>query len=221
MLAGQVYDPNDEELVSEQFEYLNAMKAYNALPYGDKREEEYLRKCFGAIGKQPVVTQPFFANWGGKHVFIGDYFYSNFNLTLVDDGKIEIGDNVMIGPNVSIITAGHPVSPKCRLKGLQYNADVKIGNNVWIGAGVNVLPGVTIGDNCVIGAGSVVTRDIPAGSLAAGVPCKVIRPITEADSMVHKPEILADNHVIGKEEVLKQNRRRTMLQRLFFIFSYD
>ncbi len=94
MLAGQVYDPNDEELVSEQFEYLNAMKAYNALPYGDKREEEYLRKCFGAIGKQPVVTQPFFANWGGKHVFIGDYFYSNFNLTLVDDGKIEIGDNV-------------------------------------------------------------------------------------------------------------------------------
>lgn len=140
MFAGQVYDPNDEELVSEQFEYLNAMKAYNALPYGDKREEEYLRKCFGAIGKQPVVTQPFFANWGGKHVFIGDYFYSNFNLTLVDDGKIEIGDNVMIGPNVSIITAGHPVSPKCRLKGLQYNADVKIGNNVWIGAGVNVLP---------------------------------------------------------------------------------
>ena len=78
MLAGQVYDPNDEEIVSEQFEYLNAMKAYNALPYGDKREEEYLRKCFGAIGKQPVVTQPFFANWGGKHVFIGDYFYSNF-----------------------------------------------------------------------------------------------------------------------------------------------
>lgn len=153
MLAGQVYDPNDKELVSEQFEYLNAMKAYNALPYGDKREEEYLRKCFGAIGKQSVVTQPFFANWGGKHVFIGDYFYSNFNLTLVDDGKIEIGDNVMIGPNVSIITAGHPVSPKCRLKGLQYNADVKIGNNVWIGAGVNVLPGVTIGDNSVIGAG--------------------------------------------------------------------
>lgn len=74
MLAGQVYDPNDEEIVSEQFEYLNAMKAYNALPYGDKREDEYIRKCFGSIGKQPVVTQPFFANWGGKHVFIGDYF---------------------------------------------------------------------------------------------------------------------------------------------------
>lgn len=87
MLAGQVYDPNDKELVSEQFEYLNAMKAYNALPYGDKREDEYIRKCFGSIGKQPVVTQPFFANWGGKHVFIGDYFYSNFCLTLVDDGK--------------------------------------------------------------------------------------------------------------------------------------
>ena len=185
MLAGQVYDPNDKELVSEQFEYLNAMKAYNALPYGDKREEEYLRKCFGAIGKQPVVTQPFFANWGGKHVFIGDYFYSNFNLTLVDDGKIEIGDNVMIGPNVSIITAGHPVSPKCRLKGLQYNADVKIGNNVWIGAGVNVLPGVIIGDNSVIGAGAVVTKDIPSNVVAVGNPARVLREISEKDEIYY------------------------------------
>ena len=185
MLAGQVYDPNDEEIVSEQFEYLNAMKAYNALPYGDKREEEHLRKCFGSIGKQPVVTQPFFANWGGKHVFIGDYFYSNFNLTLVDDGKIEIGDNVMIGPNVSIITAGHPVSPKCRLKGLQYNADVKIGNNVWIGAGVNVLPGVTIGDNSVIGAGAVVTKDIPSNVVAVGNPARVLREISEKDEIYY------------------------------------
>lgn len=165
MLAGQVYDPNDKEIVSEQFEYLNAMKAYNALPYGDKREDEYIRKCFGAIGKQPVVTQPFFANWGGKHVFIGD--------------------NVMIGPNVSIITAGHPVSPKCRLKGLQYNADVKIGNNVWIGAGVNVLPGVTIGDNSVIGAGAVVTKDIPSNVVAVGNPARVLREISEKDEIYY------------------------------------
>ncbi len=185
MIAGLVYDPNDQDIVSEQFEYLNAMKAYNDLPYGDAREQEYLKKCFGAIGKNSFVTQPFFANWGGKHVFIGDNFYSNFCLTLVDDGKIEIGNNVMIGPNVTIITAGHPISPKCREKGLQYNADVKIGNNVWIGACVKILPGVTIGDNSVIGAGAVVTKDIADNVVAVGNPARVLREISEKDEIYY------------------------------------
>ena len=185
MLAGQVYDPNDKELVSEQFEYLNAMKAYNALPYGDKREEEYIRKCFGAIGKQPVVTQPFFANWGGKHVFIGDYFYSNFNLTLVDDTNIYIGDYVMFGPNVTVATAGHPIKPELRRKAAQFNIPVKIGNNVWIGAGAIILPGVQIGDNSVIGAGSVVTKEIPANVVAVGNPCRILREIGEHDSIYY------------------------------------
>ena len=177
MLAGQVYDPNDEEIVSEQFEYLNAMKAYNALPYGDKREDEYIRKCFGAIGKQPVVTQPFFANWGGKHVHFGKHVYANFNLTLVDDTHIYVGDHTMIAPNVTIATAAHPLSAEEREKGMQYNLPVKIGKRCWIGAGAIILPGVTVGDDTVIGAGSVVTKDIPSGVVAVGNPCRVIKTL--------------------------------------------
>lgn len=180
-----VYDPNDADIMNEQFNYLNNMREYNALPYGDERAEELLKKCFGKIGKNSFVTPPFYANWGGKHVFVGDCFYSNFCLTLVDDGNIEIGNNVMIGPNVTIITAGHPVSPKCREKGLQYNADVKIGNNVWIGAGVNILPGVTIGDNSVIGSGAVVTKDVPANVVAVGNPARILREISERDEIYY------------------------------------
>ncbi len=116
-----------------------------------------------------------------RHVFIGDNFYANFNLTLVDDAHIYIGNDVMIAPNVTIATAGHPIDPELRKQGYQFVAEVHIGNNVWIGAGAVIMPGVTIGDNTVIGAGSVVAKDIPANVVAFGVPCKVIREIGEHD----------------------------------------
>ena len=121
------------------------------------------------------------ANWGGRNLFLGKGVYINFNLTAVDDGKIYIGDHSMLGPNVTLATANHPIALTLRERGLPYNKDIHIGCNVWIGAGVIVVPGVMIGDNSVIGAGSVVTRDIPAGVVAVGNPCRVLRPIGERD----------------------------------------
>lgn len=141
----------------------------------------------------------------GRHTKIGKNVFINFNFTVQDDGEVTIGDHCDFGPNVTIVTPVHPMIASERktirtaggeVKRLCYAKPVHIGNNCWFGAGVTVCPGVTIGDDCVIGAGAVVTRDIPAGSFAAGVPARVIRPITEADSMRHKPDILADNQVI-------------------------
>ena len=136
---------------------------------------------FRKVGEGCYIEPPLRANWAGKHVFLGDSVYANFNLTLVDDGNIFIGDKVMLGPNVTIATANHPILPALRERGLQYNKDVHIGNNVWIGAGVIIVPGITIGDNSVIGAGSVVTKDVPANVVAAGNPCRVLREIGERD----------------------------------------
>ena len=114
---------------------------------------------------------------------MGNHVYANFNLTLVDDANIYIGNDVMFAPNVVVATAGHPIDPELRARGLQYNKEVRIGNNVWVGAGALIMPGVTIGDNSVIGAGSVVTKDIPANVVAVGNPCKVMRPIGERDKI--------------------------------------
>ena len=136
---------------------------------------------FASCGTDCYIQPPFYANWSGHHVHIGDLFYANFNLTIVDDGEVFIGDHVMIGPNVTIATAAHPVEPSLRKKALQFNCPVHIGNNVWIGANVVILPGVTIGDNTVIGAGSVVTKDIPANVVAVGNPCRVLREIGDKD----------------------------------------
>ena len=116
---------------------------------------------------------------------MGKNVYANFNLTLVDDGEIYIGDYTMIGPNVNIVTAGHPILPELREEVYQFNIPVRIGRNVWIGAGVTILPGVTVGDNTVIGAGSVVTKDIPADVVAVGNPCRVLRPIGERDKVYY------------------------------------
>ena len=127
--------------------------------------------------KQP----PFHANFGGKHIHFGNNVYANFNLTMVDDTHIYVGDYTMIGPNVTVATAGHPILPELREKAYQYNASVRIGRNCWIGAGAIILPGVSIGDNTVIGAGSVVTKDIPQNVVAVGNPCKVKREINERD----------------------------------------
>ena len=136
---------------------------------------------FAEIGDGCYIEPPLHANWGGHHVHMGCGVYANFNLTLVDDDEIFIGDSCMFGPNVIIATASHPILPSLRLQALQYNVPVRIGNNVWVGAGAIILPGVTIGDDTVIGAGSVVTHDIPSGVVAVGNPCRVLRPIGERD----------------------------------------
>ena len=134
------------------------------------------RKIVGKIGKNFLIEQPFMCDYG-YNIEIGDNFYSNHNLIILDAGKVKIGDNVFIAPNCGIYTAYHPIDIVQRNKGLEYASNVKIGNNVWIGGNVTILPGVTIGDNCTIGAGSVVTKDIPSNSIAYGNPCKVARSL--------------------------------------------
>lgn len=182
MEKGLVYDCTAEEIMSVQTGFVKYMKEYNTLGLGDeKRMEELMPLMFAEVGPNTYVQPPFYANWGGAHVHFGEWVYANFNLTLVDDGHIYIGDHTMIGPNVTIATAGHPILPELREKEMQYNVDVKIGRNVWIGAGAIIVPGVTIGNNTVIGAGSVVTEDIPANVVAVGNPCRVMREINDHD----------------------------------------
>lgn len=182
MKEGRLYDPNDGAIMREQTARAHYLKEYNALGQGDEaRMRELMEQMFAEVGENCYIQPPFYANWAGEHVHLGSNVYANFNLTLVDDGHIYIGDKTMIAPNVTITTATHPVLPALRERGIQYNVDVHIGKNAWIGAGVIILPGVTIGDNAVIGAGAVVTRDIPANVVAFGVPCRVMRPIGERD----------------------------------------
>lgn len=178
----ELYPTNDEELLRDQIACMNKMYDYNETrPTEGKRREALLSAMMAEVGEGCYIEPPFRANWGGHHVHLGNYVYANFNLTLVDDTHIYIGDYTMIGPNVTIATAGHPILPELREKTYQFNAPVHIGRNCWLGAGVIVLPGVTIGDNTVIGAGSVVTRDIPSDVVAVGSPCRVLRPIGEHD----------------------------------------
>ena len=182
MLSGMIYNPYDEEIMEEQFPYLDMLGEFNSLPSSAVKErEELMKKMFASCGTDCYIQPPFYANWSGHHVHIGDLFYANFNLTIVDDGEVFIGDHVMIGPNVTIATEAHPVEPSLRKKALQFNCPVHIGNNVWIGANVVILPGVTIGDNTVIGAGSVVTKEIPANVVAVGNACRVLREIGDKD----------------------------------------
>ena len=142
---------------------------------------------FAQIGEGCYIEPPLRANFGGKHVHFGHHVYANFNLTLVDDTHIYVGDYTMIGPNVTIATASHPLEPDLREQGLQYNRPVFIGRNCWIGAGAILLPGVHIGENTVVGAGSVVTKDLPANVVAVGKPCRVLRPLGEREklSLIH------------------------------------
>lgn len=171
-----------DELMDEQLPYIDMLYDYNATrPAEQKKREELLKKMFAEIGDDCYIEPPLHANWGGRHVHFGKNVYANFNLTLVDDTHIYVGDYTMIAPNVTVATAGHPILPELRLKAYQYNFPVHIGKNCWIGAGAVILPGVTIGDNTVIGAGSVVTKDIPANVVAVGNPCRVLRPIGEYD----------------------------------------
>ena len=181
-----LYQATDETLVREQAEFLEKLYDFNATrPSESKRREELLSEMFSEIGEGCYIEPPLRANWGGRFVKFGRGVYANFNLTLVDDTEITVGDYTMFGPNVTLATAGHPVLPELREKGYQYNAPIKIGRNCWLGAGVIVLPGVSIGDNTVVGAGSVVTKDLPSGVVAVGNPCRVLRPVGEHDRVYY------------------------------------
>jgi len=182
MHSGELYLPDDAEIMAEQALCLDKLYDFNATrPTEWEKRSAMLREMFAEIGEGCYIEPPLHSNWGGKHSHFGKNVYANFGLTLVDDTHIYVGDGTMIGPNVVIATAGHPILPELRAKGFQYNAPVHIGKSCWLGAGVLVMPGVSIGDGSVIGAGSVVTKDIPAGVVAMGNPCRVFRPIGEKD----------------------------------------
>lgn len=182
MHTGEIYYPEGDEIMSEQLKRLDKLYDFNLTrPTELEKREEMLKDMFAEIGTGCYIEPPFHANHAGYHVHFGNNVYANFGLTLVDDTHIYVGDCTMFGPNVVIATAGHPILPELRERALQFNMPVHIGRNCWLGAGVIVLPGVTIGDNSVIGAGSVVTKDIPANVVAVGNPCRVLREIGEKD----------------------------------------
>ena len=178
MMEGRIYPPGDEEIMAEQVVCMQKLWEYNQIqPKDMDKRFPKLQDMFAEIGEGSYIEPPLHANFGGKHVHFGKYVYANYNLTMVDDTHIYVGDYTMIGPNVTIATAGHPIDPALRSVQAQYNMEVHIGKNVWIGGGCVLLPGVSIGDNTVIGAGSIVTKDIPANVVAYGNPCRVIREI--------------------------------------------
>lgn len=182
MEKGLIYDPADATIMKEQVVFQDMLWSFNQLkPTEYDKKQKYMKEVFAECGDNCYIELPFHANWGGHHVHFGSGIYANSNLTLVDDGHIYIGDKVMFGPNVMIATAGHPINPELRERGLQFNKDVYIGENTWIGGNVVILPGVHIGKNTVIGAGSVVTKDIPNNVIAVGNPCRVLRNVSEHD----------------------------------------
>lgn len=185
MRSGKVYFCNDEDLMREQLDCLEILYDYNVTrPKESEKRQQILKELLAEVGENCYIEPPLHANWG-RHTHFGNNVYANFNLTLVDDTDIFVGDNVMFGPNVTVATAGHPIDPDLRRQVAQFNIPVHIGNNVWIGAGSVLLPGVSIGDNTVIGAGSIVTKDIPADVVAVGNPCRVLRPIGERDKVYY------------------------------------
>lgn len=178
----QLYDPGDGDIMKEQLVCLEKLYDFNMTrPTESEKREAMLKEMFAEIGEGCYIEPPFHANFGGKHIHFGSHVYANFNFTAVDDTHIYVGDYTMIGPNVVLATAGHPINPELRQKAYQYNAPIHIGKNCWLGAGVMVMPGVTIGDNVVIGAGSVVTKDLPSNVIAVGNPCRVLREVNEHD----------------------------------------
>lgn len=182
MHSGDLYLPNDPEVMDEQIKCLEKLYDFNRTrPSELDKRAKMLKEMFCEIGDNCYIEPPFHSNFGGKHCHFGSNIYANFNLTLVDDTHIFVGDNTMFGPNVTIATAGHPITPELRQKGYQYNAPVHIGKNCWLGAGVIVLPGISIGDNVVIGAGSIVTKDLPSNVVAVGNPCKILREVNDRD----------------------------------------
>ena len=178
MLAGMVYYGADKELMDELYAVRELLHEYNALSPSDiQGQRKILKEVLGSIADDEIIiNQPFLCNYG-KQISVGKRFFANFRLTILDEGKVTFGDDCFVGPNVSIYTVSHSTDPVERNTRNEWANPVTIGNNVWIGGSVTILPGVTIGDNTTIGAGSVVTKDIPAGVVAAGNPCKVIKTL--------------------------------------------
>ena len=190
MHSSKLYLPNEPELAQEQLKCLDRLYDFNLTrPTEGEKRAELLKTMFAEIGEGCYIEPPLHANFGGKFVHFGSYIYANFNLTLVDDAPIYVGDHTMFCSNVTISTAGHPILPRLRELAYQFNAPVHIGRNVWLGAGVIVMPGVSVGDNSVVGAGSVVTKDIPANVVAVGTPCRVVREISERDREIYFREL--------------------------------
>ena len=181
MLAGLPYRPWLDGLPEERERARRLCHEYNHLPperWGER--VALMKRILGKTGQRLFIEPDFRCDYG-SNITVGEDFYANFNLVILDPAPVTIGDRVMIAPNVSLYTAGHPVHPDSRRSGYEYGQPITIGDDVWIGGSTTVLPGVTIGDGAVIGAGSVVTRDIPPMVIAAGNPCRVIRPITQED----------------------------------------
>ena len=205
IFAGILFCPGDPELKAVKLKTHNLNLRYNALPEDDvDGRSAVLDEILGSRGEGCFMQGPVYFHYG-KHTKIGDRFFANFNFTVQDDAEVTIGNDCNFGPGVTIVTPLHPmIASERRLmldgegnkKRFCWAKPVRIGNDCWLGANVTVCPGVTVGDGCVIGAGSVVTKDIPANSFAAGVPCRVIRQITDADSMKYKTDIIGDNSVI-------------------------
>ena len=189
IFAGKMFDPRKQELKDLKHKAHELCRKYNAMDEYDPERLPLVQEFIGSIGKTYYFQGPIQFNYG-RHTFIGENFFANFNLTVMDDARIYIGNNVCFGPNVSLMATYHPLPAQERMgkdtEGrttmAEYAEEIRIGNNVWIACNTVVIGGVTIGDNTVIGAGSVVTKDIPAGWIAYGNPCRPIRPITEADS---------------------------------------
>lgn len=180
--TGELYLPNDKSIMLEQGKCLARLKRFNKLsPIRLISRQRLMKKMFAEIGEDCYIESPFYANFGAKHIHFGKNIYCNFGCTFVDDTHIYVGDYTMFGPGVTVATAGHPILPELRQQGYQYNAPVRIGKNCWLGANALIMPGITIGDNVVVGAGSVVTKDLPFNVVAVGNPCKVLREVNEHD----------------------------------------
>ena len=181
MLANLPYKAWLDGLREERIENKKRIYKYNQLePGNDGERDRLIKEILGKTGERLSIEAPFHCDYG-YNIEVGEDFFANYNFTVLDVGKVKIGDNAQIAPNVSIYTAGHPIHPDSRNSGYEYGIDITIGDNVWIGGNTCIMPGVTIGNNVVIGAGSVVTKDIPDNVIAVGNPCRVIREITEED----------------------------------------
>lgn len=195
---GKIYNPDDPKIHQAKAKNLDLNYEYNSTrPNENEKRHHLLKEMVAKLGTSTRIHPPFNSNWGGKHLYLGDNVYINFGLSLVDDANIYIDSNSMLGPNVSLITAGHMIAPQFRKKKrYQFILPIHIQENCWLGANVTVLPGVTIGKNSVIGAGSVVTKDIPENVVAVGVPCKVLRSINDHDlKYYHKNNIFNPNEL--------------------------
>ncbi len=192
MLAGKIYDPFKEGMIEERTKAHKLCKLYNdTFETETEKRNQILDELFPNHGENVYLQGPIYVDFG-INTSIGNNSYANFNFTVLDEGRVKIGNSVFIGPNVSLLTAIHPLCYQDRNTNVEYTAPITIGDNCWIAANVTVCGGVTIGEGCVIGAGSVVTRDIPANSIAVGNPCRVLRSITEKDRLSAHPELFEE-----------------------------